>query len=67
MLSILGIVITYILISTTMSSFDIELSTKLLLMFIMLTTYSVLNNLKSNTNMITEINNIIYSLFTTIV
>lgn len=67
MLSILGIVITYILITTTMSSFDIELSTKLLLMFIILTTYSVLNNLKSNTNMITEINNIIYTLFTTIV
>ena len=67
LLSILGILITFILISTTTASFDIELAPKVLLMFIVLTAYSVLNNFNSNSNLITEVNNVIYTFFTTIV
>ena len=67
LLTILGMLITFILVTVTFASFDMKITTELFLTFVSLTAYSLFNNLKSNKMIITEINNIIYTVFTSII
>lgn len=66
-LNILGVIVTYVLVSTTLSTLDIELTSKVLFMFIILTGYSVFNNLKGNNQLLVELNNIIYTIVSLII
>ena len=67
MLSLLGILTTYVLVSTTIGSLSLALIPKLVIIFILISIYSIYNNLKENTILVTEINNIIYTLFSLVI
>ncbi len=66
-LDIMGILITYVLVSSTISSLSIKLTTELLIMFLLLTVFSAFNNLEHNSILVTEVNNIIYTIFSIVV
>lgn len=61
-LNILGILITYVLVITTFASINIALTSKVLFIFIVLTIYSIYNNLIKNKEVIIEVNNVVYTL-----
>ena len=63
-LDLFGILITYILVTTTIASTNVSIIPKLLIIFILLTIYSIYNNLNENSNISTEVNNIIYTILT---
>ena len=60
-LNAVGIIITYILVSTTMASIDINLTSRSLILFAIVSLYSLFNNLriKCNNKVIIEFNNVI--------
>lgn len=66
-LNIFGVAITYALVSTTIASIDIALTSQMLFMFIILTIYSVFNNLNNNKKILLELNNVIYTIVSLII
>jgi hypothetical protein len=68
-LNAVGIIITYVLVSTTMASIDINVSSKTLILFAIVSIYSLFNNLRNNSNnrIIVEFNNVIYTIISLII
>lgn len=68
-LNAVGIIITYILVSTTMASIDINLTSRSLILFAIVSLYSLFNNLriKCNNKVIIEFNNVIYTIVSLII
>lgn len=60
-LNILGVIITYVLVSAAITSIDMNIISKTLITFVVLTIYSLFNNLKNNNEILLEVNNVIYT------